>query len=304
MSKILIASESTAGSRIRVAVVSMDPALPEERLLARQQGLLAGDVVRVVAAEAQEDAAFALHSIPSRLNMGGAGGFSYAILSALAGGAEWVWIMDDDAFPVGEDCLKTLLEEAKARGLEVVSPIIVAPEDQQRLSFPFRVRGKLTHDRAAVETLDFIPSMAQFFNGALVHRDVFFKVGLPDMRLFIRGDEVDFMVRLRRAGIRFGTVTNAVVAHPPGWGEIVPIISGRVHVLIPETEFKRYYFFRNRGYLARRHRRLKSFVGDLVLYPFVYIVKRRFDWAGLAFWWRAFRDGLAYRFDRAPHLNP
>ncbi len=242
--------------------------------------------------------------VPSELNLGGAGGFSYAILSALASGAEWIWIMDDDAYPLGDDCLEYLLRAAQDHQLDVVSPLIVAPEDHNRLSFPFKVKGKISYDRAAVAALGFIPSVAQFFNGALVRRSVFFKIGLPDIRLFIRGDEVDFMLRLRQAKIPFGTVTQCAVCHPAGWPEVENIVKDRLAILIPETEFKKYYFFRNRGYMARQHRRYISFFADMLLYPYVYLVKKRGDLKGLSFWWHAYRDGWLRRFDRAPHIEP
>lgn len=226
----------------------------------------------------------------SEANLGGAGGFSFAILSALASGAEWVWIMDDDAHPEDPTCLATLLEAAESRGLDVVVPLIVAPGDPSKLSFPFRLDGHLTHERSVVAPLGLIENVGQFFNGALIRADVFFKVGLPDLRLFIRGDEVDFMLRLRRAGIKFGTVTTVALTHPAGWGEVHEIMGDRFHVLVPETPFKRFYYFRNRGYLTRRHLRLKSFVADAVGYPLYFL--GRGDVRGLAKWAGAYGAGL------------
>ena len=37
--------------------------------------------------------------VRSEANLGGAGGFSLAILKAVASGADWIWMMDDDAEP-------------------------------------------------------------------------------------------------------------------------------------------------------------------------------------------------------------
>ncbi|NVM98850.1 glycosyltransferase [Arthrobacter sp. SDTb3-6] len=226
----------------------------------------------------------------SEANLGGAGGFSFAILSALASGAEWVWIMDDDAHPEDPSCLATLLEAARERGLDVVLPLVVAPGEPTKLSFPFRLDGRLTHERADVEPLGLIENVGQFFNGALIRSEVFFKVGLPDLRLFIRGDEVDFMLRLRRANVKFGTVTTVALTHPAGWGEVQELMGSRFHVLVPESPFKRFYFFRNRGYLTRRHRRLKSFVADAVGYPLYYL--KHGDVKGLAEWAGAYSAGL------------
>ncbi|WP_154605711.1 MULTISPECIES: glycosyltransferase family 2 protein [Arthrobacter] len=228
--------------------------------------------------------------VRSLANLGGAGGFSLAILNAIASGAEWVWIMDDDAHPEDPHCLATLLATAKERGLDVVVPLIVAPGQPEKLSFPFRLDGHLTHDRSVVEPLGFIENVGQFFNGALVRSDVFFKVGLPDMRLFIRGDEVDFMLRLRAAKVKFGTVTTVALTHPVGWGEVHELIGDRLHVLVPETPFKRFYYYRNRGYLTRKHRRVRSFVADVVGYPLYFLKKG--DVRGLLKWAGTYGAGL------------
>jgi rhamnopyranosyl-N-acetylglucosaminyl-diphospho-decaprenol beta-1,3/1,4-galactofuranosyltransferase len=188
-----------------------------------------------------------------------------------------------------------MLNAATTRGLGAVSPIIVAPDDAAKLSFPFRVEGRLTYDRAMVERTPFWPRHALLFNGMLINRDAVFEVGLPDLKLFIRGDEVDYLLRLRNSGIPFGTVSAAAFVHPTGWAEVSSIVKDRFHVLVPETEFKRYYFFRNRGYLVRRHKRPVSLVADLVGYTSHYLAKQR-DVAGFRAWLGAFWAGLRSDF--------
>ncbi|MDJ0321565.1 glycosyltransferase family 2 protein [Pseudarthrobacter sp. PS3-L1] len=228
--------------------------------------------------------------IRSEANLGGAGGFSLAALKAVASGARWVWLMDDDAEPADADCLETLLREAEERDLEAVLPLVVSPGDPEKLSFFFRIDGKVTHSRAAVERLGFLAGDGHFFNGALIRSDVFFKVGMPDMRLFIRGDEVDFTLRLRRAGIRFGTVTTAAVTHPAALDETQHVFGARWHVIVPGSAFKRYYYYRNRGYMIRRYFRVKSLVADVGGYLGYFL--RRGDLRGLASWFSAFSQGL------------
>ena len=228
--------------------------------------------------------------VRSEANLGGAGGFALAALKAVATGADWIWMMDDDAEPADPECLATLIREAEARGLEAVVPLVVAPGHPDQLSFFFRLDGKVTHDRAEVEKLGFLPNNGHFFNGALIRSDVFFKVGLPDMRLFIRGDEVDFTIRLRKAGIRFGTVTTTAITHPHAFAETKHVFGARWHVIVPESAFKRYFYYRNRGYLIRRHFRVKSLVADVGGYLGYFL--RRGDLRGLANWFGAFSAGL------------
>ena len=168
---------------------------------------------------------------------------------------------------------------------------MVAPGHPDQLSFFFRLDGKVTHERAEVEKVGFLPDDGHFFNGALIRSDVFFKVGLPDMRLFIRGDEVDFTLRLRKAGIRFGTVTTAAITHPHAFAETKHVFGARWHVIVPDSAFKRYFYYRNRGYMIRRHFRVKSFIADVGGYLGYFL--RSGDFRGLADWFR----GL---FRRAP----
>jgi rhamnopyranosyl-N-acetylglucosaminyl-diphospho-decaprenol beta-1,3/1,4-galactofuranosyltransferase len=228
--------------------------------------------------------------VRSEANLGGAGGFALAILKAVASGAEWIWIMDDDAEPRDTECLATLLREAEARNLDAVVPLVVAPGHPDKLAFFFRLDGKVTHDRAEVERAGFLPDVGHFFNGALIRADVFFKVGVPDIRLFIRGDEVDFMIRLRKAGLRFGTVATASITHPHAFEETKHVFGARWHVIVPGSAFKRHFYYRNRGYLIRRYARARSLVADVGGYLGYFL--QRGDFRGLAEWFRAFSSGL------------
>ena len=153
---------------VAVAAVTFDRPDDVQTLLealARQDHPIAS--VALVDSGTQDVSALAEQSsapvnyIRSATNLGGAGGFSLAILSAMASGAEWIWIMDDDAHPEDTAVLSKLLESAHLRNLDVVVPLIVAPTDSTRLSFPFRIQGRTTHDRDQVENLGFIPDIAQ-----------------------------------------------------------------------------------------------------------------------------------------------
>src|SRR5690606_35215780 len=55
--------------------------------------------------------------VPSWKNLGGAGGFALGMLHALAMGADWIWLGDDDGMPSDESTLATLVELAERRGL-------------------------------------------------------------------------------------------------------------------------------------------------------------------------------------------
>jgi rhamnopyranosyl-N-acetylglucosaminyl-diphospho-decaprenol beta-1,3/1,4-galactofuranosyltransferase len=192
--------------------------------------------------------------------------------------------------------LQTLLEEAKRRDLAVVSPVVVNIDDPERLAFPLR-RG-LTWKRQRSELgADFLPGIASFFNGALFSADALDVVGVPDYRLFVRGDEVEVHRRVVRSGLRFGTTLKAAYAHPDGSAEFKPMLRGHFHAQDPADEVKRYYTYRNRGYLLSQPGMRR--IGMLEVFRFgLYFLGTKRDPRAFLRWLRLLRQGRAERFYR------
>ncbi len=71
-----------------------------------------------------ESAGLPVTYLPSHHNLGGAGGFALGMLHALALGADWVWLGDDDGRAGDEHVLATLLDCAERHGLAAVSPVV------------------------------------------------------------------------------------------------------------------------------------------------------------------------------------
>ncbi|MGH3563638.1 MAG: glycosyltransferase, partial [Mycobacterium sp.] len=65
----------------------------------------------------------------SRRNLGGAGGFALGMLHALAAGADWLWLADDDGRPADAGVLARLLSCAGKYGLSEVSPMVCDIDD-------------------------------------------------------------------------------------------------------------------------------------------------------------------------------
>ncbi|ROS40832.1 rhamnopyranosyl-N-acetylglucosaminyl-diphospho-decaprenol beta-1,3/1,4-galactofuranosyltransferase [Amycolatopsis thermoflava] len=234
--------------------------------------------------------------LPSHHNLGGAGGFALGILHALALGAEWVWLADDDGRPADETVLAVLLEEAEKRGLAEISPMVTNINAPDKLAFPLR-RG-LTWKRSSAELgTDFLPGIASLFNGALFRSSTLDVVGVPDLRLFVRGDEVEVHRRLVRSGLPFGTSLRVSYLHPDGSDEFKPMLGGRFHAQDPENEVKRYYTYRNRGYLLSQPGMRK--IGALEILRFgLYFVGVKRDPGAFVQWLKLVRQGQRERFFR------
>lgn len=234
--------------------------------------------------------------LPSHRNLGGAGGFALGMLHALALGADWVWLADDDGRPADENVLAVLLAEAERRGLAEVSPMVTNIDNPDRLAFPLR-RG-LTWKRSAAELgTDFLPGIASLFNGALFRASTLDVVGVPDLRLFVRGDEVEVHRRLVRSGLPFGTSLRTAYLHPDGSDEFKPMLGGRFHAQDPENEVKRYYTYRNRGYLVSQPGMRKIGALEVIRFGLYFLGVKRDPKAFLR-WLYLVRQGQRERFFR------
>jgi rhamnopyranosyl-N-acetylglucosaminyl-diphospho-decaprenol beta-1,3/1,4-galactofuranosyltransferase len=244
----------------------------------------------------------------SRRNLGGAGGFALGMLHALAQGADWIWLADDDGRPHDRDVLATLLTCADNHALAEVSPMVCNLDDPDQLAFPLR-RGLVW--RRLVSELrtegagqvgpparwGLLPGIASLFNGALFRASTVEAVGVPDLRLFVRGDEVELHRRLVRSGLPFGTCLDAIYLHPCGTDEFKPILGGRMHTQYPDNDAKRFYTYRNRGYLLSQPGLRKLLPQEWLRFGWYFLVSRR-DPRGLAEWFRLRRQGRRERFGK------
>ncbi|KXF54774.1 galactofuranosyl transferase [Rhodococcus sp. SC4] len=252
--------------------------------------------------ELVESSGIPVSYLGSQHNLGGAGGFALGILYALSLGADWVWLADDDGRPEGPKVLETLLDCAQLHGLAEVSPVVCDIDDPDRLAFPLRrgvewrrLRSELFVD--GDDSADLLPGIASLFNGALFRASAIDTVGVPDLRLFVRGDEVEVHRRLVRSGLPFGTCLQTAYVHPNGAEEFKPILGGRMHTQYPDNETKRFFTYRNRGYLLSQPGMRKLLPQEWVRFGWYFLVTRR-DPQGLREWMRLRKLGRQERFER------
>lgn len=247
-----------------------------------------------------EDCSLPSTYLLSRRNLGGAGGFALGMLYALSLGADWVWCADDDGRPADESVLATLLEVAQKRSLAAVSPMVTDIDAPATLAFPLR-RGltwkRKTAELSASGSCDFLPGIASLFNGALFRASTLDVIGVPDYRLFFRGDEVETHRRLVRSGLSFGTSLRASYLHPNGSAEFKPMLGGRFHAQDPPDEVKRYYTYRNRGYLLSQPGMRRIGALEVLRFGLYFLVQRR-DPAAFLQWLKLVRQGRRERFYR------
>ncbi len=223
-------------------------------------------------------------------NQGPAAGFAAGIRAALAGGATHVWLMDDDGAPAGRSCLARLLDVAARQGSALTCPLVHNVDAPERLAFPIRQRGRTRFTVAALEPGRLIEGFAHLFNGTLITAGALAATGLPETRLFMRGDEVEFLLRSRRAGLRIVTDTETAFLHPACDAEIHPILGGAFYATVPGDALKRRCQFRNRGWIFARYGLWGWLAADHVRYACHYGARR--DAGGYVGWLRSTWAGV------------
>ncbi len=139
-------------------------------------------------------------------NVGGAGGFHEGVKQAFEKKHDWVWIMDDDC-ELPKSSLELLTQSKKFIPETAALSNIKRDEDNTILykhasKFYLKAfRGEEGfYDTFNIDTDTDIPIDYSSFIGILVNAKAIEQVGLPDKRLFLQYDDVEYSFRIRQYG--------------------------------------------------------------------------------------------------------
>jgi rhamnopyranosyl-N-acetylglucosaminyl-diphospho-decaprenol beta-1,3/1,4-galactofuranosyltransferase len=126
-------------------------------------------------------------------NLGGAGGFHLGMKRAYDKGYDWLWLMDDDVIPIDNGIEKYLKYSDKflfIQGSRV-------SQDGERYSWAQNFDYKTGKSEIIDENTEFnnnpwIEVNTACFEGAFINRKVISKIGLPEIKFFIRGDDTHY----------------------------------------------------------------------------------------------------------------
>jgi len=162
------------------------------------------------------------HVIENARNLGYAEGNNVGIRYALARGADYVWILNNDVV-VAAEALARLVEVAEVQSdAGILSPAVYwqsrpdviwfagARWIAERANFQPIESGKVDNGQLGLEPYD-----TEYANGCamLIKAEAARKVGLFDPRFFLLWEEVDLCYRARRNGYRVMVVPRAGVRH-------------------------------------------------------------------------------------------
>ncbi|HAW08433.1 MAG TPA: hypothetical protein DCW42_04580 [Bacteroidetes bacterium] len=148
-------------------------------------------------------------------NIGGAGGFNTGLKYGYENNYEWIWFMDDDVVPQS-DCLEKLFDKADKKTL--LGSLRYSPSGKvlsnETLSFnfsnPFKTMwSELVSEKELSNELADVEGMT--FEGILINRHLIDIIGLPVKDFFLYGDDSDYFIRAKKAGLRVAIATQARV---------------------------------------------------------------------------------------------
>ncbi|MVM35513.1 glycosyltransferase [Spirosoma sp. HMF4905] len=152
-------------------------------------------------------------TVVTQPNLGGAGGFATGIERAHGDGYDWIWCMDDDCL-AAPDALEQLVL-APYIGPCIKNCISINMHKRDELAFYVYRPNKTFRLVRDMSPFALVYGVASFFNGTLISSEVIDQIGIPDKKLFIWGDEVEYMTRAQKMGFPVATVPKSVFYHPP-----------------------------------------------------------------------------------------
>ncbi len=184
------------------------------------------------------------HALDS--NRGGAGGFSAGVERALAEGAQWMWLMDDDvtAVPGAIGAFGPWMDKYDAlvgrRYDASGEPFFWQHNFSSFLGVYLPVRGDVF-----ARSNEF-PTNVGCFEGMLVHSSAVASVGLPDPRFFITWDDAVYgwLISLQRPVV----YVNEFVLHKAREQRSVDFY---IRHLNDSSNLSRFHVMRNRGLVAQ-----------------------------------------------------
>ncbi len=241
-------------------------------------------------------------------NLGGAGGFYHGVKEAYTDGYDWIWIMDDDAFPT-PTCLEELVPYYNLEDTVALASLKVDLDDNilyhHRGYFNFNhglpIQEHITYEDTQTQTTDI--DMASFV-GLLVHRRAISQIGYPKKEFFIHTDDLEYCIRLRSVG-KIKLINSSIIKHAEGsvQGTFKKTVLGITVDRRPyEKLWINYYMQRNLIWIGRKYSTNKlslyfTIIKNYILTIIGIIIFDDHKINRIRFYTNSYRDGLTSNFD-------
>jgi len=210
-------------------------------------------------------------------NTGSANGYAVALEAALTGGADYIWMMDDDNAPTA--AAVTVLHRELARLADLLGPDRVAVLGyratqqadiangvppryirQPRSSFfgfhvahvPYKIWRRLPWAKRPGKLPECISLPFAPYGGMLAHRSLYQAIGLPLKDLVLYVDDTEYTRRITANGGRLFLFTEAVIDEfEQSWNIKARTRNIYETFLLGDSDFRAYYAARNQAWFDK-----------------------------------------------------
>lgn len=152
-------------------------------------------------------------TVITQANTGSSGGQYTGFKTAFEADYDWIWTMDDDVIPY-TNCLEELIKDFDINTIR--TPLRYLPNGEAflndcidfNLSNPFKSlwNGIVKKDDLSNQ---YIKANGITFEGPIIHRNIIEKIGFPEKKFFIYGDDTEYFIRAKKAGANIIVNTKA-----------------------------------------------------------------------------------------------
>ena len=154
-----------------------------------------------------------LEPLTSAENLGGAGGFAHGLRAGLERGFDWIWLLDDDAFPEPEalEALLAGLERAPRRPDLLTSAVRWTDGRLHPMNRPWlRVNRRAEFAEAAAAGLALVRASTSV--STMVSRETLERHGFPPAHYVVWIDDIEWTGRILREGTGY-LVPESITIH-------------------------------------------------------------------------------------------
>lgn len=231
-------------------------------------------------------------------NKGGSWGFYSAFAQAYKMNADWVWVMDDDTIPE-PNALAALVKAVElTRGVAgkfgfFGSKVIWKDGSMHQGNRP--VTDPCSNSclpTAWYQERGLQPLLLSTFVSFFIFREAIAQTGLPLKEMFIWSDDIEYIMRLRKAGFCGAFVPQSVVLHKTPLNSCNDLFCENGGSL-----WKYRYGIRNGLYIRRHNKSFASYLRNVakyfLWYPVLIVAKRKdCHWHCVSTVWRAAWEAL------------
>jgi len=185
-----------------------------------------------------------LHYVRMHENTGGAGGFHEGVKRAYEKGYDWLWLMDDDCYPVNT-CLQDQINNTKKSEFSV--PLKISSDS-----------GSPIMDINMKKISSKIESYGLPFNGFLVSRVIISIIGYPKKEFYIDRDDIEFNQRARKFGFKGYIIPKCIIKHPDDKSFYIKFLFFSKKFKNYGTGNKIYYKVRNTIYIGKYYKNFRK----------------------------------------------